>query len=584
LQQICRSLQITTQWQEIETNFKEKNMIFKQKKMGFNPQPWPVSPNGIYLVPASDTPPITINWSWRNWLAKGKFHLLAGSPGTGKTTLAIEMAATIANGGHGGNRWPDKSIAPFGHVIIWTGEDGISDTIIPRLIAAGANMANVHIIHGTKEHGRTRAFNFSKDLASLSLELEKNDQIGLIIIDSIAQAVSGDSNKNADVRRSLEPLCELAERHQCAILGITHINKNSKGKSPLDRVTGSLAFPGVSRIVMFTVKIEGVLEEGAPQRCVLVRAKSNIGPDTGGFVYTVRPVEFQYGTQTFTSSKIEWEQTPLEGSARDIVKYAEGGGQSDDMGAVQNAEVFLKDVLVNGPQPWPLIEAKAKEAEISLASIKRAKLTLRIKSQKQTGHGPASPSFWYLPVESANNSMSSGFVREGVNPAFGRDSMSAFGNLAGPQAPYQPAYPPVAQPLVLNPNAQLAPVAPPAPVVQPLVLNPNAQLAPPAPPAPVVQPLVLNPAAQLAPPAPVASVDQVALAVKNDSRLAEAQLRQFLTACRMHYDKFAADPELKDWDSCDLIDEAIDETLKWVDDDCYNKDLYKSTLRSLNWW
>jgi hypothetical protein len=211
--------------------------------------------DGIEMPCAASIPPKQINWIWYGYLAAGKFHILAGPAGTGKTSVALDMAATISNGGFGGRQWPDKAFAPKGNVIIWSGEDGVEDTIVPRLIAAGADMSRIFILRGTVEHGRSRSFNFANDIPALILEIEKIGTVSLVIIDSIVQAVAGDSNKNSDVRHALTPLTELGEHHHCAILGITHLSKGSKKKDPLDRVTGSLAFAATARVVMITAKV-----------------------------------------------------------------------------------------------------------------------------------------------------------------------------------------------------------------------------------------------------------------------------------------------------------------------------------------
>src|SRR5262245_33293584 len=73
----------------------------------------------VEILPATAFTAESICWVWPGWLARGKFHLLAGAPGTGKTTIGISAAATITTGG----RWPDGTAAERGDVLIWTGED-----------------------------------------------------------------------------------------------------------------------------------------------------------------------------------------------------------------------------------------------------------------------------------------------------------------------------------------------------------------------------------------------------------------------------------------------------------------------------
>src|SRR4030095_3261387 len=79
--------------------------------------------------------PEAVTWLWDGFLAGGKLNIVAGAPGTGKTTLALAIAATLTIGG----RWPDGTRAAIGDVLIWSGEDSPGDTLVPRLIATGAD-------------------------------------------------------------------------------------------------------------------------------------------------------------------------------------------------------------------------------------------------------------------------------------------------------------------------------------------------------------------------------------------------------------------------------------------------------------
>jgi putative DNA primase/helicase len=91
----------------------------------------------VELVAASTIQPVPIEWIWQSWLARGRLHLLAGQPGAGKTTLALAFAAIKSSGGV----WPDGARANPERVVIWSGEDDRADTLVPRLIAAGATRA-----------------------------------------------------------------------------------------------------------------------------------------------------------------------------------------------------------------------------------------------------------------------------------------------------------------------------------------------------------------------------------------------------------------------------------------------------------
>ncbi|MEW8615742.1 MAG: AAA family ATPase, partial [Candidatus Thiodiazotropha sp.] len=96
----------------------------------------------VRLIQGDTITPEPIQWLWDGWLAAGKMHILAGVPGTGKTTISLGLAATITTSG----RWPDGSRAEKGDVLIWSGEDDPQDTLIPRLHACGADLSRVHFV------------------------------------------------------------------------------------------------------------------------------------------------------------------------------------------------------------------------------------------------------------------------------------------------------------------------------------------------------------------------------------------------------------------------------------------------------
>lgn len=83
-----------------------------------------------------------IEWIWRYWLAKGKFHILAGAPGSGKTTLALSFGATIS----AARQWPDGTKPEEGNVLIWSGEDDIADTLKPRLMQMNTDLGRIYFV------------------------------------------------------------------------------------------------------------------------------------------------------------------------------------------------------------------------------------------------------------------------------------------------------------------------------------------------------------------------------------------------------------------------------------------------------
>lgn len=131
-------------------------------KNGRNGKAGKVDPS-VTILPATAYTPEAVRWLWEGWLARGKLHLLAGAPGTGKTTIAVSIAATVSAGG----RWPDGTAGEHGDVLIWSGEDGVADTLLPRLMVAGGYPGRVHFVDGVCEHEKARPFDPSTDMPAL---------------------------------------------------------------------------------------------------------------------------------------------------------------------------------------------------------------------------------------------------------------------------------------------------------------------------------------------------------------------------------------------------------------------------------
>jgi hypothetical protein len=153
------------------------------------------STQGVVLVKASELKPQPINWIWNGWLASGKFHLIGGIAGTGKTSIALALASTITRGG----LFPNGANSEFGEVVMWTGEDDPADTLTPRLMAMGADLEKVHFVCGFNSFGKERPFNPATDLDELKVTLEGLSNLRLLILDPIVAVVTKDGNKNSEL-------------------------------------------------------------------------------------------------------------------------------------------------------------------------------------------------------------------------------------------------------------------------------------------------------------------------------------------------------------------------------------------------
>lgn len=337
----------------------------------------------VILRRGSDVEPVRVAWLWPGWLAAGKLHLVGGAPGTGKTTIAATLAAAVTIGG----RWPDGSHAPAGDVVIWSGEDDNADTLNPRLRAAGANMRRVHVVEAVIDAEGKSPFDPSRDLDLLRAALLNLPDVRLIVVDPVVSAVSGDSHKNAEVRRGLQPLVDLAGEFRAALLGVTHFSKGTAGRDPVERVTGSLAFAALARLVMVTAKQEA--DGDRPERRVILRAKSNIGPDGGGFVYDLIQGDLE-GFPGVTASRVLWGE-PVTGSARELLAEAETA--AEDEGDRRDAASWLRETLSAGEMPVKDLRRHADDAGFAWRTVQRAMREVGVDS-KRAGFGQ--PALWKL--------------------------------------------------------------------------------------------------------------------------------------------------------------------------------------------
>ena len=323
-----------------------------------------------------------IHWLWNGWLAAGKFHILGGTPGNGKTTIALKVAATISSGG----LWPDQTMASKGKVVIWSSEDGLGDTLAPRLKASGADLSNILFVGDIPHAGSSRDFDPATDMDALLDKLEAHQDLKLLILDPVVTAVAGDSHKNTEVRRGLQPIVRLAEKTGCAVLGITHFSKGTSGRNPVERITGSIAFGALARIVWVAAKSDS---SDSQEERVLCRAKSNIGQDSGGFTYELLTTELSEAPG-LEASVINW-LAPIDGHARDLLAARET--ESSEAGALQDAMSFLAGLLSESPLPVQAIKKEANDAGHSWITIRRASAKLGIESRKDGMRGVW---YWHL--------------------------------------------------------------------------------------------------------------------------------------------------------------------------------------------
>jgi hypothetical protein len=256
-------------------------------------------------------------------------------------------------------------------VVLMSAEDGLSDTIRPRLEDMSADLSRVIALRGLIDsEGKEKALTLT-DLDVIEKAIVEH-RPALVIVDPIIAYVAGkDTHKANEVRSLLAPLAALAERHKAAILAIRHLNKGT-GKAAY-RGQGTIDFLAACRSAF----LAGEDPENPGQK-VLCHIKANLGPKTPSLTYTINEGRFLWGEET----SITAEQV--------LAVTIEG----DERSKLEEAKDFLEDVLNNGPVPSSEVEKEAKGAGIAQTTLRRAKTALGVKPKKASFGGGW---LWSLP-------------------------------------------------------------------------------------------------------------------------------------------------------------------------------------------
>ena len=346
--------------------------------------------SAVLISRGTDIQARPIDWLWPDYLPKGMLTILAGEGGTGKSTIAFNLAATITNGGC----WPDgtRCNGP-GNVLIFSTEDDPETVIQPRLMAAGANLNHYGIIRGTlDDKGRKRPFDANRDMEPLRKAIQEIGSVSLLIIDPITTLVKGDINQSNVVRQSLEAVIELAGEYHCSVLGVTHFAKNSKGKGLIDRVLSSRAFTDLARMVWAVVQNRETGERA------FGRIKTNIAREDDAFPYSVEEL---WISERIRTTRISFGNR-VDGSSHVILGRIEGTPESDSEGKVSQVKQYLLQHLAYGAVPAKEITAAAiEQLNVCRNTVTTAKRDLNIESLKDGMGGWK----WSLPLSNQVNAV-----------------------------------------------------------------------------------------------------------------------------------------------------------------------------------
>ncbi len=320
------------------------------------------------LIRISDVTPEDVKWLCPPYIPLGKLTLLEGDPGVGKSWVCLAIAAAISIG-HG---IPGQTELGYGQVILASAEDGLADTIRPRLDSMRADINAIHAIDGL----------FTLDDAGFNLLEDKIREVVpiLLIIDPLVAYLSGDMdiNKANQVRYATSRLSKLAEKYGMAVLAIRHLTKGGNLK-PIYRGLGSIDFTASARSVLLAG-----CDPDDPQIRGIVHIKSNLAPLGKPIVYELREDGFFWTDHCdLTADRI----------------FAANEGEN----ALDEAKSFLLDVLSEGEVPANDIYTQADNRGIAKRTLHRAEKELKIVVAKSGEPGEKGFRKWYwkLPGKEA---------------------------------------------------------------------------------------------------------------------------------------------------------------------------------------
>lgn len=345
--------------------------------------PWSLGDLPVRVTRASDIVARPVEWLWQGRVPLGMLTLWAGEPKQGKSFVSLALAAAVSRGAAMPGSSPPAGPAS---VILMSAEDDSSRTILPRLIAAGADRSRIYTFDSVlTEDGAEALPTLAHDMAHLADVAERLGDCRLIVIDPVSAYLGGvDDHRNAELRGVLSPLKAVAERLNLSVVLLSHLSKGGTG-SARNRVIGSVAYVGACRSNALFVRDT---QDEAGRRILLLDNGGNLAPPAPTLAYVIR--------DDGDGARVEWSPDPVEITAEQALAAQQAAYQAaTDSSQRREAEEWLKDTLADGPLSAREVKDAARKAGISSRTLERAKANVRVQSRRR-GFGREAVYYWNL--------------------------------------------------------------------------------------------------------------------------------------------------------------------------------------------
>jgi RecA-family ATPase len=357
----------------------------------------------LHAYAASDITPRAIEWIWPDRIPAGKITLYTGKPDCGKTLALCDLIARVSTG----NDWPDGSKNTNGpkYVLMASSEDDPVDTLIPRLLAAGADVNRVRILDSvtmqeamknqggaimSMRKGERRTLMLKAHVKIIKGMLKKHPDTTLVALDPLTAYLGADANKDTDIRPVMEGMADAVRGTRASIVGLIHHNKRSDVDA-LQKILGASSVAGVARAAWG-------FGRDPDDRTLFYMAlvKGNLAKKRTGMKYRIEEVHVDSPDGPLGVPRIQWDGQ-MDEDANDMLAAERDKGEKRDR-KLDLATALIKLELERGPRQSREVYAKGESEGIGERTMKTAARQLGIVHEKRQNG-------WFMSMPVADSKM-----------------------------------------------------------------------------------------------------------------------------------------------------------------------------------